>query len=59
MTKPKANDSKEAIKLRVIAAAWGKCPIPTDFDKEDKEGERLNRALLKAAIAYAKVAENV
>ena len=58
MTKPKANHSKEAIKLRVIAAAWGKCPIPTDWDKEDREGMRLNRALLKAAIAYAKRIEN-
>jgi hypothetical protein len=59
MREPKANHSKEAIKLRTLAVAWAKCPIPTDWDKEDKEGMRLNRALLKAAIAYAKVAENV
>lgn len=57
MSEPKANRSKEAIALRGAAGQWARTPSDMN-DPEDKEGKRLNRALLKAAIAYAKVAEN-
>ena len=58
MVEPKSNRSKEAIALRDAAGQWAMTPSDLN-DPEDKEGMRLNRALLKAAIAYAKVAENV
>ena len=57
MTEPKANRSKEAIALRGAAGQWARTPSDLN-DPEDRVGMRLNRALLKAAIAYAKVAND-
>ena len=57
MRDPIANSSKEAIKLRTAAMNWAYYR-EEPADDEDTKGQRLNRALLKAAIAYAKRTEN-
>ena len=53
MKTPLANTSKEAVALRQAASAYAentKAKIEDDFDKK---GQRLNRALLSAALNYA------
>ena len=54
---PRANASPEAIRLRKAATAFGKNVDEDPEDPEDKKGQRLNRELLKAAIAYARRAK--
>jgi hypothetical protein len=53
--KPKANTSPEAVTLRECAHAFAKQGEPRDAS--DVKGQRLNRDLLAAAIAYARVAD--
>lgn len=52
MKKPPLNTSPEAVRLRNAAAAWGKSLEHESLDDEDREGQRLNRELLRAACAY-------
>lgn len=54
LKRPLANNSPEAVKLRTLALEFGN--QPENDDQHDRPGQRLNRALLKAALAYAKVA---
>ena len=54
----KANRTIEAIKLRTAALKWALYTLNPN-DQHDRKGVSLNTALLRAAIAYAKVAENV
>jgi hypothetical protein len=51
---PPANTSPEAVALRTLAQKFGKAPVR---DANDTDGQGANRALLKAAIAYARVAD--
>lgn len=52
--KPPENDSKEAEDLRAIAYDWGAFVERVEvFDYEDTTAQRLNRQLLRAALAYA------
>lgn len=51
---PMANSSKQAVALRKAAFAFVKHQ-PIGGDDADKAGMKLNRALLRAALSYAKV----
>lgn len=53
---PPLNTSKEAVALRTAAAAWAE-PRGIVGDPHDREGQRRNRALLKAALKYAAAVE--
>lgn len=57
---PPANESAEAVALRKVAIAFGKkSSEPDDLDDDhDIAGNALNSKLLKAAVAYAKVAND-
>lgn len=54
LKRPPANNSPEAVKLRTLALEFGR--QQENDDPHDRPGQRLNRALLKAARAYARVA---
>ena len=45
----------EAIALREAAIAFAECLKEEPGDSEDLKGQKLNRKLLTAAVAYAKV----
>lgn len=52
---PPANTSPEAVSLRTLAMKFAR--QPDNDDPHDRPGQRANRALLKAARAYAKAAD--
>lgn len=54
LKKPPANNSPEAIALRTLALKFGR--QQPNNDPHDRPGQRLNRALLKAARAYGRAA---
>lgn len=51
---PPENKSDEAFHLRSVAADWGQrlCELPVD--DADRAGKERNKALLEAALAYAR-----
>ena len=49
---------KTAVKLREVALAFAKHSGMESEDQHDRKGQRLNKALLKAAINYAKSCED-
>ena len=51
--RPPANESKEAVALRVAASAWA---VAAHYLLPEIQGEALNRRLLAAAEAYARKA---
>lgn len=51
-----ANSTPEAVALRMAATAFGQALHKPPNDDDDSAHASLNRKLLKAAIAYAKVA---
>lgn len=55
MASPRANDSKAAVSLREAALAFAAYASIESEDQFDRKGQRLNRALLTAAVEYAKL----
>lgn len=53
MKPPKYNDSNEAIALRIAALKFADNARKPICDDYDTTGQKLNRDLLDAAIAYA------
>lgn len=58
LKEPPLNTSREAVKLREAAEAFGDHAVPMwGGDPDDVAGQRLNIALLKSALSYAKAVE--
>lgn len=59
MKPPACNTHPSAVRLREAALAFAKHAATEPKDDKDKEGQRLNRALLAAAIKYARVGDDL
>jgi hypothetical protein len=55
MAPPRANDSKAAVFLREAALAFAAHASVEPENDFDQKGQRLNTALLRAAVEYAAV----
>lgn len=58
MKEPILNQHPTAVALRIAAIAFGKRSGVEPEDDHDREGGRLNRELLRAALAYAEAVKS-